>query len=470
MRYSIIILITFTCTFLLTTQGKGTPLKEIQALRNSRSDKAAPWLPSKDSVIIRGKIAQDLIVITLFQTKNGRRDTLNTARTDKEQNFRFAFIPPYKGIYTLHDGLKDYRLYLAPGTHVNITLNDGNLILNSTNNTPTRLLHSWDNRSARVKKHALYPFYEEYSPEQFFRELDSLIAYNQHLAPDYTTEDSDFNKLMTQLPRFDIIYYALNFARTPAGNKMALNDFPEIYRHLFQNEDLKDNTLLELPYGTDLLSLYVRFAHKINPETNLDQILALFVNPIYKGEIVLQQIERLNSFEAFEELVKRYTPYLTLDDQKNRIKQNKQRLLPYKQGNKAFPFTFLDTKGKSVSLSDFKGKLVVLDVWATTCTPCIAEFPHLKELVKQFKGKEVIFIGIATDRVNQKDTWLKFVAEEQLPGIQLFAEGWNNSLCKDYQIQSIPRYMLFDKEGNIITINAPLPSSPKLKELIEENL
>ena len=68
-----------------------------------------------------------------------------------------------------------------------------------------------------------------------------------------------------------------------------------------------------------------------------------------------------------------------------------------------------------------------------------------------------------------KDDWLKMIEEKELGGTQLWADGWSK-ITKDYAIFGIPRFMLFSAEGNVISTNAPRPSSEGIRELLDSNL
>jgi len=126
-----------------------------------------------------------------------------------------------------------------------------------------------------------------------------------------------------------------------------------------------------------------------------------------------------------------------------------------KKGADAFEFTFVDMKGNKVSMSDFKGKYVYIDVWATWCSPCRAEIPHLKRIEEKFHGKDIVFISISVDQT--QEPWREMVTNDNLKGVQLWA-GQSPEFSKYYKITGIPRFMLFDKEGKIYDVNAKRPS------------
>jgi thiol-disulfide isomerase/thioredoxin len=125
--------------------------------------------------------------------------------------------------------------------------------------------------------------------------------------------------------------------------------------------------------------------------------------------------------------------------------------------------------GGATSLADLKGKYVYIDVWATWCGPCKVEIPHLKKVEADFHDKNIEFVSVSIDRPKDHAKWISMVTEKELGGVQLYADNnWESKFVKDYYIKGIPRFILVDPEGNIITPDAPRPSSPKLRTMLEE--
>ena len=125
-------------------------------------------------------------------------------------------------------------------------------------------------------------------------------------------------------------------------------------------------------------------------------------------------------------------------------------------------------KGGTTSLDDLKGKYVYVDVWATWCGPCKREIPFLKEVEKAYHGKNIEFVSISVDKAKDHDKWIKMVDEKELGGVQLFADNdWNSDFVKGYKISGIPRFILIDPSGNIVTPEAPRPSSKDLITLFD---
>lgn len=129
-------------------------------------------------------------------------------------------------------------------------------------------------------------------------------------------------------------------------------------------------------------------------------------------------------------------------------------------------FNCTDLSGKKVSLSDFKGKYVYIDIWATWCGPCQREIPHLQKLEEKYHGKDIYFVSISCD--NNKKAWENRV-RAGLKGIQLhFVNG--DTFMNDYMIKGIPRFILLDKEGKIISVDMSRPSDPKTIAKLDELL
>lgn len=134
----------------------------------------------------------------------------------------------------------------------------------------------------------------------------------------------------------------------------------------------------------------------------------------------------------------------------------------FKGGEKAANFKLMTTDGKELKLSDFKGKIVLLDFWATWCGPCRRGIPDLVELQKQYK-EDLVVIGISLDSQTKSDV-IPFMKEFKINYQVVYGDA---AVVKAYgNIQSIPTSFVIDREGKIVDQHVGLmPKSVYEKEI-----
>lgn len=138
-----------------------------------------------------------------------------------------------------------------------------------------------------------------------------------------------------------------------------------------------------------------------------------------------------------------------------------------RSGNPSVDFSYSDIDGKTVSLADLKGQFVYIDVWATWCAPCRGELPALKGLEEKYAGKDICFVSMSCDK--NKKAWETMVKKDELKGIQLHM-GTDRSFMDAYLINGIPRFILLDRDGNIISANMSRPSNADTAKKFDELL
>lgn len=195
-----------------------------------------------------------------------------------------------------------------------------------------------------------------------------------------------------------------------------------------------------------------------------DYILSTVKNPTIRNflltEIVYRHIWENNGLDGVDYLLSVFRRECT-DRNKvayiNGMVSLWERLLP---GRPAPDFTVEDTEGKAVALKDFRGSYLYIVVWATWCVPCKNELPYL-DFLNRHCGKNVKFLTIAVDASDQ-ELWKSFLKQHPYAGIHT-AAGESSKFSEDYMIISVPRFILIDPEGKIVSSNAPRPSGQILQ-------
>lgn len=134
-------------------------------------------------------------------------------------------------------------------------------------------------------------------------------------------------------------------------------------------------------------------------------------------------------------------------------------------GDQVPAFVFRDTANQEMSLRQFKGKYVVVDVWASWCYPCKQEYPNLKNLAEKYKDRKIEFVSLSCD--TREFRWRNELAWGKMTGHQWWIAGDESSMIA-FRVTAVPRLILLDKKGRVINLKLPKPSSPEFEKILAE--
>ncbi len=186
---------------------------------------------------------------------------------------------------------------------------------------------------------------------------------------------------------------------------------------------------------------------------------------LFKQDLVPLIIADIAIGNSTDERMKRVKEYVS-DTQTLALVEKELKSREYSMvGGKMPEVDIIDLNGNAHRLSEFKGKYVYVDFWASWCGPCNNEIPHLKQLEETLGNDQVVFVAISIDE--EIDDWKAAVKRHNLHGNQFLG---NQEIARLLNISGIPRYVIYDKEGHLLDPNAPRPSSGESIRQLLKNL
>lgn len=420
--------------------------------------------------------------VTLYRAFEGNMVQVATQTLNEHGKYGF-YVPDTKpGFYYVGDNFgvmeSKIRFYLKGNDDVELNLHNKGLYDMKSNTEENQLLDKWQQLSAEVYNGGFNFWAGNVTYTTFFPKLIVFLPAKEAFIKQINTKNEAFNRLMHFVVDNDVESAAECLLNTPRSAHPTFKDLPEIYTIFHSGKKYCDATILQLGDGMRRIYAYTSLCllfdtqadttlrKRMHSSDYVQRGMDALCNDTLKGAFFANQLRSFRTLDALQDFAVGTKKYLLTDSLRSQYTRYEGSLATLAKGEKAYDFNYEDPNGKKTSFASLKGKVVLIDTWATWCGPCRQEIPHLKKLAEELKDKNIAIVSISVDALSDKDKWKKMVREENLAGLQLFAGGEGNDFSKYYKIATIPRFLVFDKQGNILSSDAPRPSDPSLKQLL----
>jgi len=427
-------------------------------------------------------------VIVSYSKNHVSKEVIETkAELDENNAFSITISLPDARIGFIRIGTSQFPIYMIPGGNVQIThdaLDAESLpVVSGENAEETNFIFALmeKNRESYGREWLFATFALE--PQEFLVAIEK--AYDEKMAflkdyEDYRRLDRDFRRMMEADFLFDKNLSKVNYPNYFSFiSQGAQPELPEGFfdflsdKKLFNDKHLSSQTyvafinsvlekkvvdLLDFDEGDFDADLFLREQFNIaqnhfSGETREVAISRLMENIFSFGSQKLA----MEKYEKFKELV-------TNPEYTEEVGNMYLLTVGLAPGMPAPDFTLTDIDGNQVSLSDFKGKVVYLDFWASWCGPCLQQIPSARELKSRMEGQDVVFLYVSVDE--DEAAWRKKVADEKIEGIHVNVPGFQHEVPKSYNIRGVPAFFIIGRDGNIFDNRAPRPSDAAVDNVL----
>lgn len=428
---------------------------------------------SLKGIFLKDVVGQKSNTIFIAQNENGQlMPRTSAALRSTDRSFQVNITPDMgvtgKVSYVGADG-EFYPVFFGQNETVEIYVKDGEMTFKGQLGPENRFFAEWFRLLNPLRRLDYSIAGRSTSPQRYHELIDSIAPLAEQLIAGVSTGNAYFDNWVKKAMPFNLQYDIMSIFSNGIefGKK---SEYPQWLQNIFNNYQFDSMDVWNYsPLPFDLINLHT-FGRAWVYNFILGPTLPLSMNyisdPQLRGEVLLEAMNR-HMLDSCDVRCKKYESSFVTASQKARRDQLLRRWMVNQPGNPSIDFAYEDLQGRKHALADYKGKVVVLDVWATWCAPCKKEIPYLEQLQQQFKGRDVVFMSVSFD--TDRTAWEKMVKDQHMGGVQLISYR-KGELVDDYAIDAVPRFMVFDRQGLVVSTDAPRPSDPQLKQMIENEL
>lgn len=473
--------------------------RQIQELISAQAQKNEP-------LILQGQITNSPEKELYLLSDSLGKLKLDTLQLNNEGHF---YLKTYNVMFPQKVSIRNKRtqindFYVAPGYNLTITADATDFpTLITTTKITGKGAESNSYRELFLKEYITRKdsanWYEITDEAKFLNYLKAEKQLNDSLeqvAFGKTVSNDPYFSYFAEMTRLDNLfiqeYKKMAFPKITGMNAAQTREFVEKYTDATLLKELNNETYFisdnyKLWYVNEYLDYLLKLDYdkdstlRANNFYNIEKINETLQGKIREYTLFNKLLGKIHyaseNFQQLNENREKAHPYVaSLENEyykqavENAFAEKEKLLYATQKGQPAPVFTLKSNKDKEYSLSDFNGKVIYIDLWASWCAPCRAEIPALKKIYDTYKNDDRIeIIGIAVH--DGKKEWLNAIKTDSPQWLQLYDE--NGNVQRSYNAVAIPKYVLIDKKGNIAGFNAPRPSDSEkliseINKLLEE--
>lgn len=431
------------------------------------------WVHGQGYTVLEGKInipaGKDVSVNVVTNLLTGERVIISTP-VDYSGNFKLAFKPSVPMLVRFEHAFENMLIYVIPGERLKISFEAERMWQTvkfegqgADNNN--YLVEYFNKFGKEVDQTYIDLQMQGMMPATFAQYADSVKREKMEFCETYRRTHT-FTKGFEEYAKGDILYnWGYDRIRYAAAQFWQVGDS---YFKFLDQIPVQNKTLQASNSYMAFLGVYFDYMYNIkrlNGEKTQAAVIEKYqmIKSKLSDDLLYYMLARhiIKSCEKEEvaDIASVYhsfeltNPYYEYSQVVGKAFSMAKKFAP---GAPAPDFLLTDLDGKTVSLSDFRGKVVYLDFWASWCNPCLQQMRHIKERKNELEGSDIVFLFISID--TDEKAWRDIIAKRDIQGLHLRSPGMDSPTAKDYNIQGIPVHFMIDREGNFVG-KTPMPSS-----------
>ncbi len=399
------------------------------------------------------------------------------------------------GYYTMYYRSKKYLVYLTPGDRLDVTFDpdsDDGVVYGGASagiNTYLARKDQYDDDNSLARKKLYKMPYDEFKDSiaverkikedylwSYIKNIDEVpakfVGYElADIKMEWANQYIDYKKLHPKYAPNDfesIDKFSFNFVKKlnlRNEHLLVLTSFSDFLEDYF---DLKTDAKIDAQMPPSLSGAVISERHRLKYNYIEEYFSDSNIRNYLRTKVILSLIGE-DGTPTMNPLIMQFRGDVKDKDYRKLVNDKYVKYAMVDDGSLAPDFEGVTIGGRVVRLSDFEGKYLYIDVWATWCGPCKHELPYFEILKEEYKGRNIEFISVSIDK--SRFAWENMVREKNMQGHQLFVNGdFDSSFAALYSVKAVPQFILIDPQGQIIDLTARHPSGRVREDLAMLNL